>query len=157
MNASFELLSKEILFGMWMNRISFQRTASQLTSCPSESRIFNVRRMAYWRDCLVSSPTEGRALYLPKTFFSDDIDETRFAFIIGLWGTSGAPQRPRTQRNTIVMNLFYNLFLSGLLNWRHYQRRHHIWINNRLNRLKTIHTNSFCLISILSKIKKLIK
>jgi len=102
MNASFEL-SNDIPFGILINKFSFHMMASHSTSCPSKSCIFNVSLIACCRDCLVSSPIEGGALYLPKTLLSDnDIDETRFAEITALWGTSGAPLRPRTQRNTIV-------------------------------------------------------
>jgi len=65
--------------------------------------MLSVSRIGCCRDCLVTSLIDGGALYLPKTLLSDnDIDETRFAFIIELWGTSGAPQRPRTQGNTVV-------------------------------------------------------
>jgi len=55
--------------------------------------MFKVRRIACWHDCLVSSPIEGGALYLPRTLLSAvNIDETRLIFEFAVdWGTSGTP------------------------------------------------------------------
>lgn len=59
--------------------------------------MFRVNRIGSWQESFVSSPIVGGNLYFPTPLPSSvNFEDTKLA----VWGTSGAPPRPRAERNT---------------------------------------------------------
>lgn len=90
-NASFEL--SVVLFGICTKSSSLNRIESHWAVNESRSVILSVILIAWWRDCLASSPIVGGASFeLTESSLTVITDEWR-CNVIPLLGTSGAPEK----------------------------------------------------------------